>query len=306
MFDSGNLCNRGGHLSYRNWFWTSLLLSAIACTHSGVSSANVISYGRAGGQPATETLGGTTVRAVDVVDTGSNSLLFSAFPDSPPEDIDAFHMLGNGSFVFSTSTDVTQGFGGLSSFKNGSLVLWDGSTASLLADENTLFGGANADIDGFSILSNGNWLMSTSTTAAYGGGTFLNGDLVEYNPINDIASLYMGLGESTLFTGSPQSNPDIDALHALADGSVIFSLRTNGLGGIGNNFNYATADAPSTDLFSFDPSTGVGGLFLEGAGLFDGRTRNVNAVFVPIPEPNTMLLAALGLVWLSFGKRPRS
>lgn len=55
------------------------------------------------------------VRPPDLVDIDNFSLLFDAFPGSPPEDIDAAHVLPNGDIIFSTSTDVTQGFGGLSS-----------------------------------------------------------------------------------------------------------------------------------------------------------------------------------------------
>jgi hypothetical protein len=274
-------------------------LVALIWAWAGVAEAGtVVSYAVAGGQPASESLGGTAVRPPDAIDIDSNALAFGAFPNSPAEDIDAFHMLPNGNVVFSTSTDVSQGFGGIASFKDGSLVLWDGSSASILMDENVLFGGANQDIDAFSILPNGHWLLSTSGTATYGGGTFQNADLVEYDPFNDIASLFMGLDEATLFTGASQSNPNIDALHAFADGSVLFSLYSNGLGRVGSNFNYGLADAPHTDLFLFDPSTNLASLYLDGDGLFDGRTRNIDAVYAPIPEPNTALLLGLGLASL--------
>ena len=73
---------------------------------------------------------------------------------------------------------------------------------------------------------------------------------------------------------------------------------------MGSNFNYVTGDAPATDLFVYDPSTGLGSLFLEGAGLFDATTRNIDAVFVP--EPNTILLVGLGLAGLSVRVRRTS
>ena len=128
-------------------------------------------------------------------------------------------------------------------------------------------------------------------------------DLVEYDPVNDIAILYMGFDEASLFTGLPQSNGDIDALHVLGDGSVIFSLRADGLGRLGNNFDYVAGDAPRTDLMHFDPATGVGSLFLDGAGLFDGVARNIDAVFVP--EPGTATLVGLGLVGLCMRRARR-
>jgi hypothetical protein len=296
--------SRNPRSSSRGGLGAAVLLVALTWIWAGAAEAGtIVSYGVEAAQPASETLGGTAVRPPDAIDIDSATRVFDAFPDSPPEDIDAFHRLPNGNVVFSTSTDVTQGFGGLPSFENGSLIEWDGSSASLLLDENVLFGGANHDIDAFSILPNNHWLLSTTLTATYGGGTFQNADLVEYDPVNDIASLYMAFDEATLFTGAPQSNPDIDALHSFADGRVVFSLRSDGLGRVGNNFNYVIGDAPSTDLILFDPVTGNGSLFLDGAGLFDGRTRNIDAVFVP--EPNTVLLLALGLVGLAINGRRR-
>jgi hypothetical protein len=284
-----------------------LLLLALIWIWPGVAAAEpVVSYAVGAGLPTSETLGGTTVRPADAIDVDSETVVFGAFPNSPPADIDAFHMLPNGDVVFSTSTNLTQNFGGLTSIQDGSLILWDGSSASILMHENVLFGGANHNIDAFSILPNSHWLLSTSLTATYGGGTFQNADLVEYDPVSDIASLYMALDESTLFTGVPQSNPDIDAVHAFTDGTLMFSLRTDGLGRVGSNFDYVIADAPSTDLIYFDPYTNISSLYLEGAGLFDGQQRNIDAVFVPVPEPSTALLLGLGLASLGFASSRKS
>ena len=61
--------------------------------------------------------------------------------------LDAFHAMADGSVVFSTSTDVTQGFGGLPSFKNGDLIVWDGTTASILFSEQVGFGDSFNNID---------------------------------------------------------------------------------------------------------------------------------------------------------------
>jgi hypothetical protein len=265
----------------------------------------VVSYGVEGGLPHSATLNGTPVRPVDAVDAYTGELFFSAFPDVILEDIDALHLLTGGSVVFSTSTDVTQGFGGIPNIKNGDLVLWDGVEARLLFSELVGFGGANNNIDAFSILPNGNWLLSTDLNATLGGLAFENGDVVEYDPDEDIASLYMGLDEATIFTGTPQSNADIDALHVTEDG-VIFSIRSNGIGRIGVDLSYDWLDVASTDLFLLDPVSGHAELFLDGFRLFDGMTRNLDAVSlapqargtISIPEPGRSLLLGFGIVGL--------
>jgi hypothetical protein len=227
------------------------------------------------------TLGGEVVRPADAVDLETGELVFSAFPDTILEDIDAFHVMPEGEVVFSTSTDVTQGFGGIPYIRNGDLVLWDGEEATLLFSELIGFGSPYHNIDAFSILPSGSWLLSTDLDAILGGLAFENGDIVEYDPEADVATLYMGLDEATIFTGTPNSNPDIDALHATADGKVILSIRSDGIGRVGNGPTYGFLDAPRTDLFEIDPETLDASLFLDGYGIFDGMTRNLDAVALP-------------------------
>ncbi|MHC4504107.1 MAG: hypothetical protein ACYTFI_12435 [Planctomycetota bacterium] len=229
------------------------------------------------------TYGGELVRPVDAVNLDTGALVFSAFPDTILEDIDAFHLLPDGTVAFSTSTDVTQGFGGVPYIRNGDVVLWDGNSASLLFEELIGFGGAHNNIDAFSILPNGNYLLSTDLGATLGGLSFQNGDIVEYDPNADLATLHHGLDEATIFTGTPNSNPDIDALHAKADGKVIFSIRSEGIGRVGTGPTYGFADAPRTDLFEIDPATLDASLFLDGDGLFDGVARNLGAVSLSVP-----------------------
>ena len=273
------------------------------------------------------TLDGEIVRPVDAVQLLTGALEFSAFPDTIVEDIDAFHILPEGAVVFSTSTDVTQGFGGIPNIRNGDLVLWDGVEATLLFSELIGFGGANNNIDAFSILPNGNWLLSTDLNATLGGLFFQNGDIVEYDPDADIATLHRGLDEATIFTGVPNSNPDVDALHVRSDGRLILSIRSDGIGRVGTGPTYVTAEAPRTDLFEIDPETLEASLLLDGSGLFDGLARNLDAVAltvatappgndgdsddpeedpIEVPEPGLLLQLTAGAVMLSAMVRRRS
>lgn len=271
-------------------FGTTLLIPVVLLAAPSFASP-IVSYGDEGGLPDSETLSATAVRPADAIDAGTGVLAFSAFPDTPIEDIDAFHVLPNGDVIFSTTTDVTQGFGGLASFKNGDLIQWNGVSATQIFSEDVAFtAGAAPDIDAFSILSNGNWLISTSAGGETLGGLagIADGDIVEYNPNSNTASLY--LAESSIFTGA---NQDIDALHALPNGNVLLSVRTNAAVGTAGTYNYGGTDAHS-DLIELNPNTLAASLYLDGAGLFDGSTRQLDAVFlVPEPSSASLLLFAL-------------
>src|SRR5690242_10286127 len=67
-------------------------------------------------------------------------------------------------------------------FDEGQMVTVDmvSGQASLFAD---IFGN-DEDIDGFATLANGNYLLSTDDKATLPGvGEFLDGDIIEYNPL---------------------------------------------------------------------------------------------------------------------------
>lgn len=269
----------------------------------------LISYGFEAGQPSMLGFKGLlTVRPSDGLDILIPALGFNAFPDSPERDIDAIDELPSGEVVFSTASDVTEGFGGLSLIRDGDVVMWDGATASVLFSEDAF--GDDQNVDGFAVLPSGNWLISTEGPATLGGLAMQDGDVVEYNPMTDEASLFMGLSEAVLFTGDPQSDADIDAL-SYALGLLVFSIRDDGDGMVGTNFAYQASDAPSSDLFGYDPATGEGFLFLEGEELFDDPdnggpltgTRNLDAV----PEPSGLMQLLAGSAALAglVGRRRR-
>lgn len=276
----------------------SFLLFASLVLAAGASSAQdslVISFGVEAGQPTSESIGGLAVEPDHAVDIDQPALLWVDLP--PAEDIDAFHFIPPSSVLFSTTTSVI--LGGVT-YSPADVVEFDGVGYSLFFDGGDLVG-AGPNIDAFTILANGNLLISTSLSASIHGFSFLNGDVVEVDPVANTASLYEGLDEAALFTGA---NQDIDALHYDgATDTVLVSVRTSGAGTLAGT---AYADADS-DLFEVETAGAISSVLAhDGAALFDGFTRQLDAAFVPEPAFGTQLLggvlAGLGLVRVRRGR----
>jgi hypothetical protein len=246
----------------------------------------VISFGVEGGQSAVETIDGLSVEASDPINVDDGALIEMGLPAA--EDIDAFHFLPIDQYLFSTTTSVI--LDGVI-YTPGDVVLFDGAGYSVFFDE-TLITAAARNIDALTVLPNGNLLLSTSLSSEIFGFSFLNGDIVEVDPVGMTASLYMGLDEATLFSGA---NQDIDGLHYdPATGRLLVSVRTSG-GGTISGLAYSDSAA---HVFEIDPSgVAATSLFLDGTELYDGSTRQLDSIF--IPEPGTQLMLALGTLLLT-------
>ena len=149
--------------------------------------------------------------------------------------------------VVTLSTRETETLGGIA-FEDGSLVDYDtvADTATLRFNENKFDG--NGDIDAVHVLDNGHYILSTDSGATLGGLTFRDGDLIDYNPIADTATLFFN---EDLFA----ANEDIDAVHVLDNSHIILSTSTSAsLGG--------TLLDPG-DLVDYDPVAGTASLFLR-------------------------------------------
>ena len=107
------------------------------------------------------------------------------------EDIDAVCVLANGNIVLSTQDQAK--IGGLR-FNDGDLIEYNPVTdmSKLLFSEG--FFSEDEDIDAVSILESGNILLSTKGNASLGGLRFRQNDLVEYDPSNQRATIYMSGG----------------------------------------------------------------------------------------------------------------
>jgi hypothetical protein len=238
---------------------------------------------------ATETLGGLTFTDGALAEydpaTDTATLYFDENLFSGNENIDAVYVLSNGNIILSTDGSAT--LGGLS-FDAGDLVEYNPTTntATLFFDEG-LFVGGNENIDAVHILDSGNIILSSSDSATLGGLTFGGGDLIEYNPIIDTATLFF---DGSLFGASE----NIDAAHVLGNGNIILSTEGSAiLGGL------SFADG---DLVEYNPTTNVATLYFN-EGLFSNNA-DIDAVYVKtIPEPATVALLGLGCLILVGRKR---
>ncbi|MGH0035483.1 MAG: hypothetical protein ACQGVK_10715 [Myxococcota bacterium] len=251
-------------------FSRSALVVGLVCASAAAQANPVVSYGVQGGQPNTEMLGGVSVRPQDAVDVATSDLVFDALPVA--EDLDAFHVRDDGTLLFSTTTAVSLDGG---SYAPGDVVAYDGVSYSVVLDDG-LFG-TTQNIDAVTELPNGNLLISTSLSATLFGFSFDDGDVVEVDLAGGTAALYQGLDEAALFTGT---NRDIDALHYdRGNDHLLLSVRVDGVGTIGGLSVNGTGAA--ADLFDLDLSAGISGsLFLDGAALYDGATRQLDAAYL--------------------------
>ena len=183
------------------------------------------------------------------------------------------------------STDSTATLGGLS-FSDGDLVGYDPATgiASILFDGN-LFSGSE-DIDAAHLMADGHFVISTIGNATLGGLSFSKGDLVEYDPIADTATL---LFDNTLFSATE----DINAVYIRDNGNIVMStVGSAQLGGL------SFGDG---DLIEYNPTAGTASLLFD-ENLFSGN-ENIDAMH--ILDDGHILLSTTNnatLGGLSFGK----
>ena len=228
----------------------------------------------------TETLGGLTFRDGDLAEynpsTDTATLYFDEDLFTDDKEIDAVHVLANGNIILSTADVAT--LGGLS-FKDGDLIEYNPTTdtATLFFNENLFIGDEN--IDAFHLLDSGNIILSIhENNGRIGGLNFGYGDLIEYNPTTDTATMFL---DGSLFS----SDADIDATHVLANDNIILStVDAATLGGL------SFADG---DLVEYNPTTDVATLYFSESLFSDNA--DVDAVYVTtVPEPATVALLGLG------------
>ena len=123
-------------------------------------------------------------------------------------DINAVDFVDDRYIVFSLTAASTT-FRGVD-YSDGDLIQYSISDGivTLLLDEATLCDDGDCDIVAVHVLSNGNYVMSTFSDEMISGQLFHNGDLFEYNPTTDSATLYFSESNFTDTNGH-----NIDAVH---------------------------------------------------------------------------------------------
>lgn len=232
-------------------------------------------------------LGGLVFRDGDIVaydpGTDTSTLFFNedAF-GGLSVDLTAFHLFPDGSFLLSVLFN-NRTLGGLT-FDDGDLVRYDPATDTasfyFLTESSFTDPNGNPDISGVSVRANGNILLSLNADNVLAGLAFTQGDVVEYDPIAQTATIF--LSEATL---CDDGDCDVDALHERTNGHLILSFASDEV--------ISGVPFLDGDLVDYDAVTDSATLFLS-EGLFDlgippnSDITDINAVFVQ--EDSTLLL----------------
>ena len=172
-----------------------------------------------------------------------------------------------GAMTYYLSTEGGETLGGLS-FTGGDVVRYEDApppgTASDFFEETSFTSGGSEEVDAFELLSNGHMILSTAGPATLGGVSFFNGDLVDYDPLNNLAIQIFDEGDFGPGGG------DIDAVAVRANGHLLISVvGSETLDGLGFG---------DGDVVDYDPLTGDTTLFVSESTLFGTADVNLDAL----------------------------
>jgi hypothetical protein len=179
-----------------------------------------------------------------------------------------------GAATFYLSTQGGNTLDGLS-FRGGDIVQYDDSppgTAALFFDEDDFdVPGPGPEVDAFELLDDGRMLFSTNSVATLGSNSIdiVNGDIVEYDPATDLATLIFD--EQTNFQGQA----DVDAVAILPNGNILFSTVDDADLDLGPGPGLGILDG---DVIEWDPLTNsFVGVYLSETAFFGGVDVDIDA-----------------------------
>lgn len=153
-------------------------------------------------------------------------------------------------------------------FTDGDVVLTDsaGSTASIFAAESVFSSSTSFDLDAFHILPNGNWLVSglVNNLDFNGPVTYLDGDVVEYNPNTGEANLFFS---EALLTGT---SPDVSAVTIGNSGNMVFSTYADSFIG-GTSWEDGS-------IVEYDTGAGTATVLEPASDIFDDGSGDIYAI----------------------------
>ncbi|MEM8783863.1 MAG: hypothetical protein AAGE65_13545 [Planctomycetota bacterium] len=144
-------------------------------------------------------------------------------------------------------------------FENDSLVGYDPATdvAVELFNLDDSFG-IERNLDAAYELPNGNLVVSTQAGDTIGSLAFTESDLIELDRTNGTVAMFLDASAIGL-VGNNNTVANIDAVHVLASGEVLFSVGSlSGATLLGTSYDNA-------DVVAYDPATNTASLFLDGS-----------------------------------------
>jgi len=273
------------------------------------------------------TLAGVTFLRGDIVgydtDAGTASMFFegknyfrrSDGTTGAAENIDGLYVYPDGRILLSTDSTTRLGSNVLK-FENGDIVLFNmatdtasiylpGSGASSIFRTSGWNRGAAENVDALHLMSNGNLLLSTNGEARLGANKLLfkPGDIVEYDPVADYASVYFA---STLFRkadGTPQGPAavNVDGVSMFGTSLLLSTADPARLGAPPNMLSFGDGD-----IVMYNRTTDTAAIFFAES-LLQCNARDIDGLSVlyveggggVIPEP--LSACGLGLDLLSLG-----
>ncbi|MEO0483199.1 MAG: PEP-CTERM sorting domain-containing protein [Planctomycetota bacterium] len=193
-------------------------------------------------------------------------------------DVDAFHWLGDGTYLLSTIFNNRNLGGG--TFSDGDLIRYDPATdtASVFEISEAAIGD---DIDAASVLADGNIVFSTGNfTNTIGGVAVTEGDILLWNSPTDTVSVLHGQAE--IFD---DGSAELSAIHAFGDGTYLISA-------FGDEMISGTM-FENGDLVLWDSNDDSASLFFDEDNFLGSNGYNINGASI-IPAPASLAVLGLG------------